>query len=106
MPNQNLIGEQTLIAEVGRNFTQDILGIPFNGTDLNTINIDIAKLNNKIKVLDYNDLVKEEIKRINSFRLNLQMDFVETVIKIHYVGILDIISELGGLNASVNSIFA
>lgn len=33
------------------------------------------------------------------------MDFAETVIKIHYVTVLDVFSELGGLNASVNSIF-
>jgi len=83
-----------------------ILGVPYDATDLNTINIDIEKKNNKIKVIRKEDLVKEELSLINQFRLNLQIDFTETVIRIHYVTFLDVFSELGGLNASVNSILA
>jgi adenylate cyclase len=98
------MGHQTLVAEVGHNVSKTILGIPYEPTDLNTINIDIEKNNNKIKAIHKEDLVKEEISKINQFRLNIRMDFSETVIRIHYVTFLDVFAELGGLNASVNSI--
>lgn len=49
-------------------------------------------------------MVKEEILRINTFIINLNTDFIETVIRIHYYTVLDVFSELGGLFASYNSI--
>lgn len=61
LPNQNLMGHQTLVAEVGHNVTKKILGVPYEPTDLNTINIDVEKNNNKIKVVHKENLVKEEV---------------------------------------------
>jgi hypothetical protein len=55
------MGHQTLVAEVGHNVSKKILGVPYESTDLNTINIDIEKNNNKIKVVSKENLVKEEI---------------------------------------------
>lgn len=104
LPNQNLMGHQTLVAEVGHNVTKKILGVPYEPTDLNTINIDVEKNNNKIKVVHKENLVKEEVQKINQFRLNFRIDFSETAIRIHYVTFMDVFSDLGGLNASVNSI--
>lgn len=57
-------------------------------------------------MLTKDNLLKEEISRINTFRINLDINFVETVIKIHYYGAVDILSELGGLFASYNSVLA
>ena len=59
------------------NVTNSIFGIGYNFSDLNAIDIELSKLNNKIKSLNREDLVKDEIRRIDSFRVNLLMDFTE-----------------------------
>jgi hypothetical protein len=51
-------------------------------------------------------LVREEKNRINYFRVDLDFDFTQTVIKQHYFTTLDIFSELGGLSASIGAILA
>ena len=91
---------------IGKNVTKDILGVPYEATDLNEITIDLAKNYDTIKPFKFESLVKEEIQRVNSFRVNFQINFVESVTSIEYFGFLDVFSELGGLNASVNSIMA
>lgn len=48
-------------------------------------------------------MVKEEISRIYTFRINFSINFVETVVRIHYYTVVDIFAELGGLFASYNS---
>jgi hypothetical protein len=93
-----------LTAHVDRNITKDIFGIPVEFADLEEIDIKFSKINNKVKMLDMENLVKEEIKRVSSLRVNLLQNFAETKIRIHYIYFLDIFSELGGLVASVNSI--
>lgn len=71
---------------------------------MNTINIALKKNIGKQKPLPKEDLMKEEVRKINSFRMNIRIDFVEKVIKIQYVEILDVISELGGLQASAGAL--
>ena len=66
------------------------------------IDIEISKLNNKIKALNKEDLVIDEVRRIDSFRVNLLMDFTEINIRKKYVWLVDIFSDLGGLSASIN----
>jgi hypothetical protein len=95
-----------LTAYVDKNTTKKIWGIPIKFTDLEEIKIDFSKINNKIKMLDMKNLVKEEIKRISSIKVNLLQNFDETKTRIHYIYFLDIFSELGGMVASVNSVFA
>lgn len=57
-------------------------------------------------MLEKDTLVKEEISRINTFRINLNINFVETVVRIHFYTILDIFAELGGLFATYKSLIA
>ena len=86
--------------------TNRVFGIGTSFSDLELIDIESSKLNNKIKSLNKEDLVKDEVRRINSLRINLLMDFTEKNIRISYVWFVDIFSKLGGLNASINSIMA
>jgi hypothetical protein len=60
-----------LTAYVEKNITNKIWGIPINSTDMEVIKIDFSKINNKIKMLDMKNLVKEEIKRVSSLKVNL-----------------------------------
>jgi hypothetical protein len=60
-----------LTAHVDRNITKDIFGIPVEFADLEEIDIKFSKINNKVKMLDMENLVKEEIKRVSSLRVNL-----------------------------------
>jgi hypothetical protein len=57
-------------------------------------------------MLDIESLVKEEIKRVSTLKVNLLSNFDETKIRVHYVWFLDIFSELGGIAASINNIIA
>jgi hypothetical protein len=47
------------------------LGIPIEFVDLEEISIDFSKINNKVKMLDMENLVKEEVKRVSTLRVNL-----------------------------------
>ena len=39
LPNQNLIGDQTLVAKVDKNVSKSILGVPWKTEDLNALQI-------------------------------------------------------------------
>jgi hypothetical protein len=71
MPDQNLEGHQTLTAHADRETTKTLLGIPIEFVDLEEISIDFSKINNKVKMLDMENLVKEEVKRVSTLRVNL-----------------------------------
>jgi hypothetical protein len=47
------------------------LDIPIEFADQEEIRIDFKKINNKIKMLDMENLVKEEAKRVSTLRVNL-----------------------------------
>jgi hypothetical protein len=47
------------------------LGIPIEFADQEEISIDFSKINNKIKMLDMENLVEEEVKRVSTLRVYL-----------------------------------
>jgi hypothetical protein len=47
------------------------LGIPIEFADQEEIRIDFSKINNKIKMLDMENLVEEEVKRVSTLRVYL-----------------------------------
>ena len=77
IPDQNLMGEQTNLTQKARVTTKRIFGIPYEFGPLTNISIDLTKIYGIIKPLNIKSLVKQEIPRINTFRINIQMNFVE-----------------------------
>jgi hypothetical protein len=71
MPDQNLEGDQTLTAHADRKTTKTLWGIPTEFADQEEISIDFSKIINKIKMLDMENLVEEEVKRVSTLRVNL-----------------------------------
>ena len=55
------MGEQKKIVRIGKNVTTDILGVPYEATDLHEITIDLKKNYDTIKPHKFDSLVKEEI---------------------------------------------
>ena len=77
IPDQNLMGEQTNLTQKARVATKRLFGIPYEFGPLTNVSIDLSKIYEMIKPLNIKFLVKQEIPRINTFRVNIQMNFVE-----------------------------
>ena len=76
MPSKNIMGESTKYVDVKFNVTKKILGVlPIEYTDVNSTKIQVKKINEVIKPVKKNLLVREEKNRINSFRVDLELDF-------------------------------
>jgi len=76
MPTKIMMGESTKYVDVKFNVTKRILGVlPIEYTDVNSTKIQVKKINEVIKPVDKNSLVREEKNRINSFRVDLELDF-------------------------------
>jgi len=71
-----MMGESTKYVDVKFNVTKRILGVlPIDYADVNSTKIQVKKINEVIKPVDKNLLVREEKNRINSFRVDLELDF-------------------------------
>lgn len=76
MPTKIMMGESTKYVDVKFNVTKKILGVlPIDYADVNSTKIQVKKINEVIKPVDKNSLVREEKNRINSFRVDLELDF-------------------------------
>ena len=76
MPSKNMMGESFKYVDVKINVTKKILGVlPIEYADINSTKIQVKKINEVIKPVKKNLLVREEKNRINSFRVDLELDF-------------------------------
>ena len=76
MPTKIVMGESTKYVDVKFKVTKKILGVlPIDYADINSTKIQVKKINEVIKPVKKNLLVREEKNRINSFRVDLELDF-------------------------------
>ena len=76
MPTKIVMGESTKYVDVKFKVTKKILGVlPIDYADVNSTKIQVKKINEVIKPVKKNLLVREEKNRINSFRVYLELDF-------------------------------
>ena len=75
MPSKNMMGETIKNVDVKSNATKHIFGVlPIDYADINSTDIQVKKINEVIKPVKKNLLVRAEKNRINSFRVDLELD--------------------------------
>ena len=76
MPSKNMMGETMKYVDVKKNATKHIFGVlPIEYSDINSTIISVKKINEVIKPVKKSLLVRDEKNRINSFRVDLELDF-------------------------------
>ena len=81
MPNKIISGESKKLVEINNNVTKRFGAIPIEYGDINSTKIEIKKINEVIKPIPKDQLTRAEKNRINSFRVNIYLDFTESVVK-------------------------
>ena len=101
-----IIGGPTKIIQKEKNVTKRVLGIAIQYEDIEKKQLQINKVNKLLQAQDKQDLNKEQLRGIKSFVFHLRVDFSESQSEYSYFAILDIVSLLGGLWATFESITA
>lgn len=107
MVDKRITAESFKRVDVKANVTKKILGfLPYDYMDYEYTKIQVKKISDLIKPIKKDLLIRAEKNRINEFKVNLELDFTEVVVKQSYFTTIDIFSELGGLSASIGGILA
>lgn len=84
--------------KVGYNVTSSFLGIPFGFKDVVTRHVEFDKSMDRNS--DYFIPISSSFNK-SEISVQLNFDFTETIFRINYVGIGDVLASIGGLSASL-----